>query len=353
MLRTHHRILFTDAQNLDALPGESIDLVVTSPPYPMIEMWDDLFKGRDHRILEALEKGDANGGFELMHGKLDRVWEELYRVLRKGGVLCINIGDATRTIDDRFRLFSNHARILQSCMRIGFESLPLILWRKQTNSPTKFMGSGMLPSGAYVTLEHEYILILRKDGLRRFRTARERLVRRQSALFWEERNQWFSDLWDFKGTQQSLEQETSRDRSAAFPFELAYRLINMYSVRGDTILDPFLGTGTTLFAAMASCRNSIGVEIDPQFKRLISSRAERILPFLNHSIAERLEHHIAFVEDSSAKGRELKYRNVHYNFTVMSKQESELFISFVHGIEPSDDGSFTVTYHELPALTPP
>ena len=104
----------------------------------------------------------------------------------------------------------------------------------------------MYPGGAYVTLEHEYILILRKNGKRKFTTQPEKQNRRESAYFWEERNIWFSDIWDLKGIRQDIQQKDIRTRSAAFPFELAYRLINMYSVFGDTILDPFLGTGTTI-----------------------------------------------------------------------------------------------------------
>ena len=104
------------------------------------------------------------------------------------------------------------------------------------------MGSGMLPAGAYVTLEHEYILIVRKGSKREFKTEVEKENRRESALFWEERNVWYSDVWtDIKGTEQKLPKAMSRLRSAAFPFELAYRLINMYSVKGDVILDSISG----------------------------------------------------------------------------------------------------------------
>src|SRR5690606_1592163 len=139
-------------------------------------------------------------------------------------------------------------------IRLGFANMPNILWRKQTNAPNKFMGSGMLPAGAYVTLEHEWILVFRKAGKRTFRSEAEKKLRRESAFFWEERNTWFSDLWDLKGVKQKITNSGSRDRSAAYPFELPYRLINMYSVKGDIVLDPFLGTGTTALAAMATER---------------------------------------------------------------------------------------------------
>ena len=142
------------------------------------------------------------------------------------------------------------------------------------------MGSGMLPAGAYVTLEHEYILILRKGGKREFKKESDKQNRRESALFWEERNLWFSDIWfDIKGTPQTLGAQnlgdkTARKRSGAYPFELAHRLINMYSVKGDRVLDPFLGTGTTMAAAMAAGRNSVGYEMDASLGPAISSMAK-------------------------------------------------------------------------------
>src|SRR6056297_1995886 len=267
-METHHSVLFQSAEDLNNIEDKTIDLVVTSPPYPMIEMWDAVFIDRNNEIDEYMQKGDGCGAFELMHRVLDRVWKECYRVLRPGGFACINIGDATRKINTNFRLYTNHSRITALCESIGFQSLPPVLWRKQSNAPNKFMGSGMLPSGAYVTLEHEYILIFRKSDKRVFKND-EKEVRQRSSFFWEERNIWFSDIWDFKGTRQEIKNKKTRERSAAFPFELAFRLINMYSMQGDTILDPFVGTGTTTLAAMSSARNSIGVEIDKGFNEII------------------------------------------------------------------------------------
>ena len=143
---------------------------------------------------------------------LTRVWREVHRVLADGGIACINIGDATRTLGDRFALYPNHARILVRLVELGFVPLPVILWRKQTNAPNKFMGSGMLPPGAYVTLEHEYILIVRKGGKRGFLSEEGKGLRRESAFFWEERNRWFSDVWsDLKGTVQGLSDRKVRN----------------------------------------------------------------------------------------------------------------------------------------------
>ena len=190
-MESHHRIVVGDARGMDDLADESVDLVVTSPPYPMIEMWDDTFRQMSADVREALDEGWGWAAFEAMHLELDRVWLECFRLLRPGGIACINIGDATRTLGGEFQLFPNHARILQAACALGFTTLPDILWRKPTNAPNKFLGSGMLPAGAYVTYEHEYVLVLRKGAKREFRTDAERIARRRSAFFWEERNAWF------------------------------------------------------------------------------------------------------------------------------------------------------------------
>ena len=134
------------------ISSKSVDLVVTSPPYPLIELWDDIFSTINPEIKEALENQNGPLTFELMHQELDKVWREVYRVLKMGGIACINVGDAVRTIGKDFRLHSNHSRILDCCFKLGFNSLPEIIWRKPTNAPNKFMGSGMLPPSAYVTL---------------------------------------------------------------------------------------------------------------------------------------------------------------------------------------------------------
>jgi hypothetical protein len=211
------------------------------------------------------------------------------------------------------------------------------------------MGSGMLPAGAYVTLEHEYILILRKGSKREFKTQKDKKNRRQSAIFWEERNLFFSDVWmDVKGTSQVIGNRASRLRSAAFPFEVAYRLINMYSVKGDWVLDPFLGTGTTLAAAMASGRNCIGYEIDENLTGAMGALIDGIVDFSNDYIENRLGRHIDFVATRmQTKGR-LKYVNRHYGFPVVTAQEKELLINPVLKVQKVGSHWFQVSYSEAP-----
>lgn len=348
-MKTTHKILFQDARDLKDIPSESVDLVVTSPPYPMIEMWDEMFSHQNPGIQDALACSDGMQAYALMHQILDAVWNEVFRVLKDGRFACINIGDATRTVNGNFCLYPNHARILTHLLNIGFSALPDILWRKQANTPNKFMGSGMLPAGAYVTLEHEYILIVRKGSKREFKTEDEKQNRRESALFWEERNIWYSDVWtDIKGTGQKLPSAMSRLRSAAFPYDLAYRLINMYSVKGDVILDPFLGTGTTTAAAMTSGRNSIGVEIDKSFQQVICPIAHHIVDFSNGYLSDRLQRHFAFVENRIQDSKPLKYINKYYNCPVVTSQEQAILLNTLKAIQAYGDNSFEVVYSTEP-----
>jgi DNA modification methylase len=348
-MQTHHDVILADAARLAALPPESIQLAVTSPPYPMIAMWDRLFLQQSPAARRTLERGDGMAAFEAMHRELDRVWEEVHRVLIAGGLACINIGDATRTVGERFALYPNHVRVMQHLLTLGFTPLPCILWRKPTNAPTKFMGSGMLPAGAYVTLEHEYILIVRKGPKRAFATAADRQRRRESAIFWEERNQWYSDVWlDLRGTPQGLGDGPARKRSAAFPFEVAHRLINMYSVKGDVVLDPFLGTGTTMAAAMATGRSSVGFEIDPGLGPAVDAAADALPAAARGVIRQRLDRHLGFINQRRQAGGELRYRNVHYGFAVVTAQERDLLIPEPVSVATAGPGRFEVAYAEGP-----
>ena len=347
---------------MDKVPDASVDLIVTSPPYPMVAMWDDVFISQDDRIGDRLARGEGRVAFDLMHQLLDTAWEECSRVLKPGGLACINIGDATRTLDGDFQLYSNHSRILGCFLGHGFAALPDILWRKQTNAPNKFMGSGMLPVGAYVTYEHEYILILRKGRRRRFDTDAGKARRRESAFFWEERNVWFSDMWfDIKGVDQRLVHAAARERSGAFPFELVYRLICMFSIKGDVVLDPFAGTGTTLVAALASGRNSLGIEIDDTLTPVVQTfleAAPRIAGEYNH---RRLAQHQDWVRMRTAEHGPLKYANRHYGFPVMTAQEQDLLLDDITGIGivPGTDGVTAWAQYdgetrpdEMPAIKP-
>jgi modification methylase len=347
---SEHRIHFGDSRRMTEVPTQSVHLVVTSPPYPMIEMWDELFC-RQASIRKALDRQCGMKAFALMHQQLDRVWDELHRVLVPGGIACINIGDATRTLNGEFALYPNHGRILTHMLELGFSNLPNILWRKQTNAPNKFMGSGMMPPGAYITLEHEYILIFRKGDKRLFETEKEKINRRRSAFFWEERNQWFSDVWmDLKGTRQNTGDKELRARSGAFPFELAYRLICMFSVMGDTVLDPFLGTGTTLFAAAAAGRSSVDYELEKAYQPMIAQGCNLAVELGRQRVADRLDAHRQFIHERKAAGKTIKHINRVYGFPVVTRQETELMIPLPVTLQETSPNHLEASY-QLPAAS--
>jgi len=248
-----------------------------------------------------------------------------------------------------FQLYSNHSRILSAFLDRGYAALPDILWRKQTNAPNKFMGSGMLPVGAYVTYEHEYILVLRKGRRRQFTADQEKSLRRESAFFWEERNVWFSDVWfDIKGTPQKLVDTSERKRSGAFPFELAYRLIAMFSIKGDCVLDPFMGTGTTLAAALATGRNAVGVEIDESLVDVARQVLVAAPDFANSYARDRLARHLQFAAERTETVGPLKHMNKHYQFPVVTAQEKELLIGDVLNTTLIDDDTTLVRHDDEP-----
>lgn len=322
-MKTTHKFYNYDARKLSSKEIKDINLVVTSPPYPMIEMWDDVFSEMNNDIRKNIDNEDGEKAFENMHKELDKVWESIDEIISDEGIVCINIGDATRKIGDDFKLYPNHSRITQKFIELGYSILPSILWRKPTNKASKFMGSGMIPPNAYVTLEHEHILIFRKNGLRRINGDKKN-KRYNSSYFWEERNNWFSDLWmDIQGETQSSN-EHEREVTAAYPFEIPYRLIQMYSIQGDTILDPFLGTGTTAIACASSARNSIGFDIDGEF---IDSSREKLCDKIKNITSDinqkRIDSHINFIENSN---KNFKYESERYEFDVTTKQEKNMIL---------------------------
>lgn len=346
-MKTTHSIFIGNSNTLPEIQDDEVDFVVTSPPYPMIEMWDNIFSSLDNNIESALDNGDGRKAFELMHQQLNKTWNEVKRVLVDGGIACINIGDATRKVDDSFRVYQNHARITEYFDNMGFEPLPDILWKKPTNSAAKFMGSGMIPPNAYATLEHEYLLIFR-NGKQSRSFGSNNTVRYESAYFWEERNNWFSDTWeDVKGVSQEIEDtnEELRDRSAAYPLKIPYRLINMFTVYGDTVLDPFWGTGTTSLASMIAGRNSIGYEIQEQFKRVFDDKIKQAEKLAHNTVSERIRRHKEFVEKSIENGKDFKYDAENYDFPVTTKQEKQLQLYNIDNITETENG-YVVTHSE-------
>ena len=280
---TKQTIIIGNSQTMPEITDNSIHLMVTSPPYPMIQMWDKQFADLNPKIAILWQKLEAQPSEEMvtqiydaMHEDLARVWAETFRVLVDGGIACINVGDATRTLNGKFRVFCNHARVIEICQKIGFITLPYILWKKPTTKPMykgkgAFLGSGFLPPNAYVTLDCEYILIFRKGKLRKFPPKDP--DRYESKLTKEQRDEWFSQIWAVTGTRQTA--DALDRRTAAYPEEIANRLIKMFSIKNDTVLDPFLGSGTTMKVAIQNQRNSFGYEADPNLLPTITKKIEK------------------------------------------------------------------------------
>ena len=255
------RVIEGDAREIPGVPDASVHLVVTSPPYPMIPQWDALF--------ERLGATD----YDAMHGILAAAWQRCREVLVPGGLLAVNVGDALRSRGGEFQLWPNHARIIEECAATGFRPLPYLLWKKPTNRPNAFLGSGFSPPNAYVTLDCEFVLLFRKGGLRRFPPRDP--VRAASRYSRAERDAWFSQVWaDVRGARQA----SRAGRTGAFPPEVPARLIRMFSCVGETVLDPFAGTGTTLWEAARLGRSAIGVEIDPDLADALRKEAARRVP---------------------------------------------------------------------------
>ena len=257
-----YRVIIGDSRQMPEIDNDSVHLVVTSPPYPMVGIWDDFF-------TEA-----SASSYDSMHEYLNQTWREVQRTLVPGGISCINIGDATRTREGVFHLYPNHSRIIENFEKLGFVTLPYLLWKKPTNRPHykgkgAFLGSGFLPPNAYVTLDMEYILIFRKGPPRSFPPKDPR--RYDSKFTKKERDEWFSQVWKVPGARQNL--EGLERRVAAFPEEIPRRLIRMFSIVGDTVLDPFLGSGTTLKVAMDLDRKFVGYE-----------KLERMAQIIRHKI---------------------------------------------------------------------
>ncbi|MGI0053277.1 MAG: DNA-methyltransferase [Thermoplasmata archaeon] len=245
------RVLAGDARILPGIDAESVHLVVTSPPYPMIPQWDALFAGQ------------GATDFDSMHDLLGAAWCACHRVLVPGGILAVNVGDALRSSGPgSFRLWPNHGEVLRRAEAAGFRPLPYALWRKPMNRPNAYLGSGFLPPNAYITLDCEFLLLFRKGGLRVFPRGDPR--RAESRMSRAERDEWFSQVWTVRAASQA---GAAGRRTGRFPEEIPRRLIRMFSVVGDTVLDPFAGTGTTLRVARELGRDSIGVEIDPELAR--------------------------------------------------------------------------------------
>ena len=254
--KTKHKIVFGDSRQMQSVPDKSVHLIITSPPY-----WQLKDYGTDNQI-------GYNDSYEEYINNLNLVWKESYRVLDNGCRLCVNIGDqfARSVYYGRYKVIPIRTEIIKFCESIGFDYMGAIIWQKKTTSNTtggaSLMGSYPTPRNGILSIDYEFILIFKKLGTPK-RPSKE--IKEKSKMTKEEWKTYFAGHWNFGGAKQD-------GHIAVFPEELPKRLIKMFAFVGDTVLDPFLGSGTTLLAAKKLGRNSIGYEINREFSPYIKKK---------------------------------------------------------------------------------
>src|SRR3989454_13955 len=256
---TSHKLIQGDARNLSFITDESVHLVVTSPPYWTLKRYNDS-EGQLGHVTD----------YERFVLELEKVWRETLRILVPGGRLVCVVGDvclSRRENAGRHTVVPLHADICVTCRRLGFDNLNPIIWHKISNASyevsngSKFLGKPYEPN-AIIKNDIEYILMQRKPGGYRKPTEEQRQL---SAIPKEKFDKWFQQFWNLTGA-------STKEHPAPYPLELALRLIQMFSFVGDTIVDPFCGTATTMVAALKTGRSSIGVELDTEYCRMGASR---------------------------------------------------------------------------------
>lgn len=255
-MQTNHLIINGDSRRMTEVEDESVHLIITSPPY-----WQLKDYGTDNQL-------GYHDSYENYINNLNLVWDESYRVLHKGCRLCVNIGDqfARAVYYGRYKVIPIRTEIIKFCETKGFDYMGAIIWQKVTTSNTTggatIMGSFPYPRNGILKIDYEFILLFKKPGTPPKPTID---LKKKSAMTKEEWNNYFQGHWNFGGAKQD-------SHLAMFPEELPKRLIKMFSFVGDTILDPFLGSGTTSLASRNLDRNSVGYEINPEFMKIIENK---------------------------------------------------------------------------------
>ena len=271
---TNHKIYFGDSRALNKIEDKSVQLIITSPPY-----WQLKDYGSNNQI-------GFNNSYEEYINNLNLVWMECERILSEGCRLCINIGDqfARSVYYGRYKVVPIRTEIIRFCEALKMDYMGAIIWQKATTMNTSgggaIMGSFPYPRNGILKIDYEFILIFKKLG----KAPKPTLEQKENSIMTkEEWNQYFSSHWNFSGVKQS-------EHIAMFPEELPKRLIKMFSFFGETIFDPFLGSGTTTLAAKNLGRNSIGYEINKEFESIIKEK-------LNINQLSLDEDTIEFLED--------------------------------------------------------
>jgi DNA modification methylase len=255
-LTTQHKIINGDSRQMAELPDNSVHLALTSPPY-----WQLKDYGSDNQI-------GFHDSYENYINNLNLVWKECYRTLHNGCRLCVNIGDqfARAVYYGRYKVIPIREEIIKFCENIGFDYMGAIIWQKVTTSNTTGggvqMGSYPYPRNGILKLDYEFILTFKKLGDAPKPTKENKELSKMTAEEW---NTFFAGHWNFAGARQD-------NHMAMFPEELPKRLIKMFAFVGDTVLDPFTGSGTTNLAAKNLGRNSVGYEINSDFISIIKQK---------------------------------------------------------------------------------
>ncbi len=256
-MKTNHKIINGDSRQMNLVKEKSVQLIVTSPPY-----WQLKDYGTENQI-------GYHEDYETYINNLNLVWKECYRVLDDGCRLCVNIGDqfARAVYYGRYKVIPIRTEIIKFCENIGFDYMGAIIWQKQTTTNTtggaSLMGSFPTPRNGILSIDYEFILIFKKPGQPVSKVTAE--MKEQSKMTVEEWREYFSGHWNFGGVKQD-------GHIAMYPEELPRRLIKMFAFTGETVLDPFLGSGTTSLAAKNLGRNSIGYEINPAYIETIKRK---------------------------------------------------------------------------------
>jgi site-specific DNA-methyltransferase (adenine-specific) len=333
-MATHHKIIIGDSRRMMEIPDESVHLVITSPPY-----WQLKDYGDEKQI-------GFHDTYESYINNLNLLWKECFRVLHKGCRLCINIGDqfARSVYYGRYKVIPIRTEITKFCETIGMDYMGAIIWQKVTTTNTtggaSIMGSFPYPRNGILKIDYEFILIFKKLGDPP-KVSKE--IKELSKLTTDEWNTYFAGHWNFAGERQDK-------HLAMFPEELPRRLIRMFSFVGDTVLDPFLGSGTTCLAAKNLSRNSIGYEISPTFIPIIKNK----LKISQHDVfADATSDFVTRQQPDEDFGKDVE--SLPYRFTdphELDKKIDPRKLKFGSKIENGDNGERPELYNVKEVLSP-
>ena len=329
-INTKHTLVTGDSRNLSLIPDKSVHLIITSPPY-----WQLKDYGNDNQI-------GFHDSYEGYINNLNMVWSECNRILHDGCRLCINIGDqfARSVYYGRYKVIPIRTEIIRFCETLGMDYMGAIIWQKQTTMNTTgggaVMGSFPYPRNGILKIDYEFILIFKKQGKAPVPSLEQK---ESSEMTKEEWNTYFASHWTFGGAKQD-------GHIAVFPEELPHRLIKMFSFVGETVFDPFMGSGTTALAARNLQRNSIGYEINPDFVDYYKQKVDNACLFNNSTCLYKV--------DSSIINKEEKLNTLPYVFNDPHKMESKIDVKKLQfGSKIDKDSKEREEYYSVKSVLSP